>query len=128
MNEKQATTRRSVGRGIRWPIVLAGMMLTMSISATPRVADAQSSGYSAIACDSYARSYAQNNSSQGQMLRGAAKGSLLGLGIGAIAGGAGAGAAIGATVGLIGGGAKRNATAGRMYDVAYQDCMAGRIR
>jgi len=38
MNEKQATTCRSVGRGIRWPIVLAGMMLTMSISATPRAA------------------------------------------------------------------------------------------
>lgn len=92
------------------------------------IANAQSYGPSAMACDSYARSYAQNNSSQGQMLGGAAKGSLLGLGIGALAGGAGAGAAIGATVGLIGGGARRNATASRMYDVAYQDCMAGRIR
>jgi hypothetical protein len=41
MNEKQETTRatsRSVGQTLRWLIVLAGMMLTMSISATPRAA------------------------------------------------------------------------------------------
>jgi hypothetical protein len=59
------------------------------------------------------------------MLGGAAVGSLVGLGIGAIAGGAGVGAAIGAGVGLIGGGARRQSTADRMYNAAYQDCMAG---
>ena len=83
---------------------------------------------SAMSCDSFARDYAANASRQGQVLGGAAKGSLLGLGIGAIAGASGVGAAVGATVGAIGGGARRQATAQRMYDVAYQDCMAGRTR
>ena len=91
-------------------------------------ADAQSSRPSAVACDNYARSYSEQASRQGQVLGGAAKGSLLGLGIGALAGGAGVGAAIGAGVGLIGGGAKRSDTANRMYSAAYQDCMAGRVR
>jgi hypothetical protein len=50
---------------------------------------------SATACDAYARSYANDASRQGQILRGGAKGGLVGLGIGAIAGGAGVGAAIG---------------------------------
>lgn len=83
---------------------------------------------SAVSCDSYARDYAANASRQGQVLGGAAKGSLLGLGIGAIAGASGVGAAVGATVGAIGGGARRQATSQRMYDAAYQDCMAGRTR
>jgi hypothetical protein len=87
-----------------------------------------SSAPSAMSCDSYARNYAASASRQGQVLGGAAKGSLLGLGIGAIAGASGVGAAVGATVGAIGGGARRQATAQRMYDVAYQDCMAGRAR
>jgi hypothetical protein len=87
-----------------------------------------SSAPSAMSCDSYARNYAASASRQGQVLGGAAKGSLLGLGIGAIAGASGVGAAVGATVGAIGGGARRQATSQRMYDVAYQDCMAGRTR
>ena len=53
---------------------------------------------------------------------------IIGLGIGAATGGAGAGAAIGAGVGLIGGGAKRQKTADQMYNAAYQDCMADRVR
>jgi hypothetical protein len=61
------------------------------------------------------------------MLGGAAKGSLLGLGIGAIAGASGVGAAVGAGVGLIGGGARRHADSQRLYNAAYQDCMSGRI-
>lgn len=87
---------------------------------------AQSSRPSATACDRYARSYAEDGSRQGQVLGGAAKGSLLGAGIGALAGGAGVGAAIGATVGIIGGGSRRRDTANRMYNAAYGDCMAGR--
>ena len=83
---------------------------------------------SATVCDSYARDYANRASRRGQMLGGAAVGSLVGLGIGAIAGGAGVGAAIGAGVGLIGGGARRRTDADRMYNAAYQDCMAGRVR
>jgi len=83
---------------------------------------------SAVACDAYARDYAARASRQGQVLGGAAVGSLLGLGIGALAGASGVGAAVGATVGAIGGGARRHSTAQRMYDVAYQDCMAGRVR
>ena len=90
--------------------------------------DTSSSAPSAMACDSYARNYSASASRQGQVLGGAAKGSLLGLGIGAIAGASGVGAAVGATIGAIGGGARRQATAQRMYDVAYQDCMAGRTR
>jgi len=90
--------------------------------------DTASSAPSAMACDSYARNYAARASRQGQVLGGAAKGSLLGLGIGAIAGASGVGATVGATIGAIGGGARRQATAQRMYDVAYQDCMAGRTR
>ena len=91
------------------------------------LADAQSRR-SATYCDSYARNYSQQASRQGQVLGGGAVGSLIGLGIGAIAGGAAVGMAIGASVGLIGGGAKRASTADRMYNAAYQDCMAGRVR
>jgi len=101
-------------------IALGMLSLTMSY--------AQSSRPSAVSCDRYARDYAENSSRRGQMLGGAAKGSLLGAGIGAIAGGAGTGAAIGAIVGVVGGGARRSSTAERMYSVAYQDCMAGRAR
>lgn len=83
---------------------------------------------SATACDAYARDYARQASRQGQVVGGAARGSLIGLGIGAIAGGGGVGAAIGGGLGVIGGGARRQNTADRMYQAAYQDCMAGRVR
>lgn len=89
---------------------------------------AQSSRPSSIVCDSFARNYAQNSSRQGQVFKGAGVGSLVGLGIGALAGGAGIGAAVGATIGGIGGGARRQADADRIYAAAYQDCMAGRVR
>lgn len=101
-------------------IVLGMLSVTMSYAQSPRP--------SAMACDRFARDYAENSSRRGQVLGGAAKGSLLGAGIGAIAGGAGTGAAIGAIVGVVGGGARRSSTAERMYSVAYQDCMAGRAR
>jgi hypothetical protein len=91
------------------------------------IADAQSKKPSAVACDRYAQDYGQRASARGQMLGGAAKGSLLGLGIGAIAGASGVGAAVGAGVGLIGGGARRHADSQRLYNAAYQDCMSGRI-
>jgi predicted lipid-binding transport protein (Tim44 family) len=111
----------------RYPITVLLYGFLLLIGATG-VADAQSRAPSAVACDNFARNYAQNSSAQGQMLGGAAKGSLLGLGIGALAGGAGVGAAIGAGIGLISGGARRQSTASRMYDVAFRDCMAGRVR
>lgn len=85
-------------------------------------------GRSATACDSYARDYANQSSRQGQVLGGAARGGLIGLGIGSITGSAGAGAAIGAGIGVIGGGARRRNDADRMYNAAYQDCMSGRVR
>ena len=81
---------------------------------------------SAVACDSYAHSYAQKASAQGQMLGAGAAGSLVGLGIGALFAASGVGAAIGATVGLIGGGAAREQRAQQIYAAAYQDCLAGR--
>jgi hypothetical protein len=61
------------------------------------------------------------------MLRGAAGGALLGLGIGSIAGRGGLGAGVGAGFGAIAGGARRQGAAQQMYGAAYQDCMAGRI-
>lgn len=83
---------------------------------------------SATVCDSYARNYAQNASRQGQVIGRGALGSLLGAGIGAAFGGAAIGAAVGGGFGLIGGGSKRQKTANRMYNAAFQDCMAGRVR
>ena len=89
-------------------------------------AAAQAPRASAVTCDNYARSYAQQSSRQGQVLRGGAVGSLVGLGLGSIAGAGGVGAAIGATVGVIGGGMRRSSTGDQMYNAAYQDCMSGR--
>ena len=83
---------------------------------------------SAVACDNYARNYANDASRQGQVLRGGAAGSLVGLAIGSIGAAAGAGAAIGAGIGMIGGGMRRTSTANNMYNAAYSDCMAGRRR
>ena len=117
---KEATVCRS------WNSAFScGFALLLSASI---IAEAQSPRPSATMCDNYARNYSQNSSRQGQMLRGGAIGSLGGLGIGSIVGSAGAGAAIGAGVGLVVGGAKRAATADRMYNAAYQECMAGLVR
>src|SRR6186713_2880730 len=96
----------------RTGILVACLSIALLLPMTNQ-AISQSSQRSATYCDSVARNYAQEASRQGQTFGGAAKGSLLGLGIGAIAGGAGVGAAIGATVGAIGGGARRHATADR---------------
>ena len=71
---------------------------------------------SPIDCDRYAQDYARNHSRNGQVLRGAGGGALLGAGIGALAGGAGAGAAIGAGVGALTGGARRTRHASRLYN------------
>jgi hypothetical protein len=83
---------------------------------------------SATVCDAYARNYARDASRQGQVLGRGAVGSLIGLGIGAATGGAAVGAAIGGGIGVISGGARRQNTAERMYQAAFQDCMAGRVR
>ena len=92
------------------------------------LAQAQGVWPTAIACDSYARGYAEHASTQGQILFHTAGGTLLGFGIGAIAAASGVGAAIGATIGIISGGIHREQTADRIYAVAYQDCMAGHVR
>jgi hypothetical protein len=83
---------------------------------------------SPIDCDRYAQDYARNHSRNGQVLRGAGGGALLGAGIGALAGGAGAGAAIGAGVGALTGGVRRTSHASRLYNHAYHECMAGRAK
>ena len=77
-------------------------------------------------CDWYAQDYARYHSANGQVVRGAAGGALLGAGIGALAGGAGVGAAIGAGVGVLSGGARRSHHHSRIYNYAYHECMAGR--
>jgi len=81
---------------------------------------------SPVDCDRYAQDYARNHSRNGQVLRGAGGGALLGAGIGALAGGAGAG--IGAGVGALTGGARRTRHASRLYNHAYHECMAGRAQ
>src|SRR5215470_6003428 len=83
---------------------------------------------SPVDCDRYAQEYARTHSRNGQVLRGAGGGALLGAGIGALAGGAGAGTAIGAGVGAITGGVRRSSHASRIYNHAYRECMAGRAR
>lgn len=103
-------------------VVCSVMLVTGTLNST--VANAQS----ATVCDSYARNYSQNASRQGQVLGIGAIGSLVGAGIGAAFGGPAIGAAIGGGLGLIGGGSQRKKTADRMYNAAYQDCMAGRVR
>ena len=81
---------------------------------------------SPVDCDRYAQEYARNHSRNGQVIRGAGGGALLGAGIGALAGGAGTGAAIGAGVGALTGGARRSRHSSRTYNHAYHECMAGR--
>ena len=83
---------------------------------------------SPVECDRYAQEYARTHSRNGQVIRGAGGGALLGAGIGALAGGAGAGAAIGAGVGALTGGVRRTSHASRTYNHAYHECMAGRAR
>ena len=111
----------------RWVKVAVSFAVGCSVSAFS-VGDVWAAQPSAVACDHYARAYSNNASRQGQVLRGGAVGSLVGLGIGSIAGAAGAGAAIGAGIGIIGGGIRRVSTADRMYNAAYRDCMAGKVR
>jgi hypothetical protein len=81
---------------------------------------------SPAACDRYAQSYSRQFSANGQTVRGAGRGALVGAGVGAISGRAGRGAAIGAGVGAVAGGARRAASASNLYHDAYRDCMAGR--
>ena len=69
-------------------IAVLGMLGAEKLRAQPSPVD----------CDRYAQDYARNHSRNGQVLRGAGGGALLGAGIGALAGGAGTGAAIGAGV------------------------------
>lgn len=99
-------------------VALLGMLSTGTLRAQPSPAD----------CDRYAQDYARNHSRNGQVLRGAGGGALLGAGIGALAGGAGAGAAIGASVGALTGGVRRTRHASRIYNHAYHECMAGRAQ
>ena len=111
---------------LRSPFVIPLVFgLAISVSDTVDLAFAQQS---ATVCDSYARTYAENSSRQGQVIGRGALGSLVGAGIGAAFDGAGAGAAIGATVGILSGGSSRRQTANNMYNAAYADCMAGRVR
>jgi len=63
-------------------VVVLGMLGAQKLRAQPSPVD----------CDRYAQDYARTHSRNGQVLRGAGGGALLGAGIGALAGGAGAGA------------------------------------
>jgi len=72
-------------------VAVLGILGTEKLRAQPSPVD----------CDRYAQEYARNHSRNGQVIRGAGGGALLGAGIGALAGGAGTGAAIGAGVGAL---------------------------
>src|SRR5689334_25406262 len=108
--------------------VTCAFLTVFELLAVPAFSNPAVAAQSARVCDSYARNYATNGSRQGQVLGRGAVGSALGAGIGAAFGGAAVGAAVGGGIGLISGGARRSQTADRMYNAAYQDCMAGRVR
>jgi Glycine zipper len=108
---------------IIYALLSAFGLLAAAASGNPAAA-----AQSAMACDTFARNYATNTSHQGQVLGRGAVGSALGAGIGAAFGGPAVGAAVGGGIGLISGGARRKQTSEKMYNAAYQDCMAGRVR
>src|SRR6516165_9805948 len=81
---------------------------------------------SPVDCDRYAQDYARNHSRNGQVLRGAGGGALLGAGIGALAGGAGAGGACGAVAALPPGGPGRPRQASQLDNHANNEGLAGR--
>src|SRR5829696_1661248 len=108
--------------------VIYALSIALGLLAAPAFSNPAMAAQSARVCDAYARNYSSNASRQGQVLGRGAVGSALGAGIGAAFGGAGVGAAVGGGIGLISGGARRSQTADRIYNAAYQDCMAGRVR
>ena len=131
INQRHCTTADSIfkrdGRsGLRTQTVLHGAALIVLLAAG--CAEAQTTTRAADYCTTVARDYAYKASRQGQVLRGGALGSLVGLGIGSIGGAAGTGAAIGAGIGLIGGGIKRSSDADRIFVEAYDECIARTVR
>ena len=102
-----------------------GVLSIALVALTVHTTEAQQSR---MACDAFARNHAEQASRQGQMLGAGVVGSLIGVGIGAATGGVALGAAIGGGAGVIGGGARRRQDAERIYQAAFADCMAGRIR
>jgi hypothetical protein len=104
-------------------VCMSAVLLILATS----MADARRTRPSAAECDAYARNYARDESRQGQILGATGLGSLGGFALGSIWAASGVGAAIGAGVGLIGGLLIRSDDAGQIYNVAYRDCMAGRV-
>lgn len=86
------------------------------------------SAQSARECEFYAQDQVRRAGASGQIVGGAARGALLGAGVGAISGNAGRGAAIGAGVGGISGSARRANSASSIHQHAFRECMAGRAR
>jgi outer membrane lipoprotein SlyB len=78
-------------------------------------------------CEEYARDYARRNS-QGQSLSRAARGAAGGAAIGGIFGDAGLGAAIGASTGGIRGTIGKSQDYDYLYQIAFNDCMNGKVR
>jgi hypothetical protein len=99
---------------------IAGMAV---LAAGTGPASANRSGY----CNSYARDVANSNAGAGDVLAGTVGGALGGAIIGGIIDngrGAGRGAAIGAVGGTVVGAAATNDKWHRIYNRAYNDCMA----
>ena len=108
----------------RGQYICAITLLISALASTDVFAQQRPTG---VMCDGYARNYAEQ-ASKGKMAGKIFVDTLIGLGIGAATGGAGLGAAIGAGVGTIGGGVIKSKDYDKAYRIAYQDCMAGRVR
>ena len=107
-------------------ILAAGLIaaLTASTLVVPAAEARPSRAY----CDAYARDVANRKAGAQQVVKGAAVGALLGLGVGAIAGGHHAlrnGALIGGGVGAVAGGVNANGKWRKYYNRAYDRCRYG---
>ncbi len=104
-------------------ISVIGLVKLLGISGEITLAQSRSE------CEEYARDYAQRNSSnQGTTLRGAARGAAGGALIGGIFGDAGTGAGVGAIAGTLRGSSQKSDDYQRLHNIAYDDCMSGRVR
>jgi outer membrane lipoprotein SlyB len=112
-------------KGLVLTISVVGLLELRGLSSD--IAYAQWRQPSRSYCEEYARNYARRNS-QGQTLRGAARGAAGGAIIGGIFGDAGTGAAAGAVFGGIRGGRRQSSDYNYLYNIAFDDCMSGRIR
>ncbi len=109
---------------------LGALVIVWMLTVVPN-ASAQNTrpSYSPIECQTHAENYADRNARRGGTLGSAARGSVRGAIIGGILGGnrrsARRGARAGAMGGLIAGAARSSDERRRLYNHAYEQCLAG---